>query len=63
MNYFVKFFIYSSCLIIVMIALSGIDFEKIMRRNKVKEIQLLIICLSMALAYLISNFLIALLPF
>ncbi len=39
-------------------ALSAIDFARFMKRGRVKEIQILYILLSMALAFLAGSFLI-----
>ena len=54
MNY--KVYLYAIFLFISILALSGIDFEKIMRKNKVMEIKLLVMVLSFALSYLLTNF-------
>lgn len=40
-------------------ALSGVDFEKIMRKGRSAQIQALYIILSMAIAYLLGQFLLA----
>ncbi len=54
MNY--KVYLYAICLFASIFALSGINFEKFMKRNKILEARLLIMILSFALSYLLTNF-------
>lgn len=54
MNY--KVYLYAIFLFVSIFALSGINFEKFMKRNKVLEARLLIFILSFALSYMLTNF-------
>ncbi len=54
MNY--KMYLYAIFLFLSIFVLSGINFNSIMRKNKVVEAKLLIMCLSIALSYLLTNF-------
>ena len=40
-------------------ALSGINYEKFIKKNKVNETRFLVILLSLALGYLVGSFIIA----
>ena len=54
MNY--KAYIYMFFLLLSVFALSGINFEKIMKKNKIYECWALVILLSLAFAYLATAF-------
>ena len=54
MNY--KVYLYAIFLFVSIFALSGINFEKFMKRNKILEARLLIFILSFALSYMLTNF-------
>ena len=54
MNY--KIYLYALMLFLSIYILSGVNFEKVMKKNKVIEARLLVMCLSMALSYLLTNF-------
>ena len=54
MNY--KMYLYAIFLFLSIFALSGINFNSIMKKNKAVEAKLLIMCLSIALSYLLTNF-------
>ena len=54
MNY--KVYLYAIFLFTSIFALSGINFEKFMKKNKVLEARLLIMILSFALSYMLTNF-------
>ena len=56
MNY--KTILYTINLFLSMFVLSGINFDKIMKRNKVIEARLLILVLGFAISYLITNFMV-----
>ena len=56
MNY--KMYLYAIFLFLSIFALSGINFNSIMKKNKVVEAKLLFMCLSIALSYLLTNFVI-----
>ena len=54
MNY--KIYVYAIMTFLSIFMLSGINFEKFMRKNRVLEAKMLIMALSLALSYLLSNF-------
>lgn len=54
MNY--KLLIYVFNIMLCIFSLSGINFEKIIKKNKVIETRVLIIILGLVLAYLLTNF-------
>ena len=54
MNY--KIYLYALFLFINIYMLSGINFEKFMRKNKVIEARLLIMALGFIFSYLLTNF-------
>ena len=54
MNY--KIYLYAIFLFLSIFTLSGVNFEKIMKKNKVIEARLLIMVLSFALSYMLTNF-------
>ena len=54
MNY--KAYIYIITLLLSVFTLSGVNFEKIFRTNKVVEAQILVIIISITLSYLTTNF-------
>ncbi len=54
MNY--RIYVYALFFFLSIFMLSGVNFEKFMRKNKVIEAKMLIMALSIALAYLLSNF-------
>jgi len=54
MNY--KIYVYIVAVLLSIFALSSINFEKIIKRNRVIETKILVILLGFALGYLVSNF-------
>ena len=54
MNY--KIIFYGIFLLLSIYILSGVHFEKIMKKDKVIEAHLLVLTLSVALSYLLTNF-------
>lgn len=54
MNY--KIYIYIVCIFLSIFALSGVNFEKVTRKDKVTEIRILVFLLSFVLGYLVANF-------
>lgn len=54
MNY--KIYLYAIFTFISIFMLSGVNFEKFMRKNRVIEAKFLIMALSFALSYLLTNF-------
>ena len=53
-----KTILYTINLFLSMFVLSGINFDKIMKRNKVIEARLLILVLGFAISYLITNYMV-----
>ena len=53
-----KTILYTINLFLSMFVLSGVNFDKIMKRNKVIEARLLILVLGFAISYLITNFMV-----
>lgn len=60
MNY--KIYIYTFLTMLSAYALSCINFEKIIRKNKVIETKILYIIISISLGFLLTEFLLAFLP-
>ncbi len=56
MNY--KTILYTLNLLISIFALSGVNFDKFMKKNKPVEARVIIFILSFASSYLITNFII-----
>lgn len=54
MNY--KICLYALFVFLSIFILSGINFEKIMKSNKIIEAKLLVMVLSISLSYLLTNF-------
>lgn len=54
MNY--KLYVYVFCILLSIFALTGVNFEKITRKNKTTEIRILVIILGFILGYLVANF-------
>ncbi len=54
MNY--KIYLYAIFVFLSIFILSGINFEKFMKKNKVIEAKLLVMTLSCAMSYLLTNF-------
>ena len=54
MNY--RIYFYAIFLFLSIFIFSGVNFEKIMKKNKVVEAKLLIMALSIAMSYLLTNF-------
>ena len=51
-----KIYLYAVFVFLSIFIFSGVNFEKIMKKNKVIETKLLVMCLSIALSYLLTNF-------
>lgn len=54
MNY--KIYVYVICILISVFSLTGVNFEKITRKNKITEIKVLVLILGFILGYLLANF-------
>lgn len=58
MNKFVfKVLMYLLCFVLVMFGLSALDFNKLIKKNKVNEARVLYIVLAMIITYLLGSFL------
>lgn len=57
MNY--RIYIYVISLFLSAYAITGINFENIIRKNRVKEAKVLMMIFCLALAYLVANFVIS----
>ncbi len=57
-----KIYIYTFCTMLSAFAVSSLNLEKIIYKNKVIEARILYFIISFALGYLISEFIIAFLP-
>ena len=53
-----KLYIYVISVMLSTYALTGINFEKIIKRNKNIEVRILVILLSFIMGYLITNFIV-----
>lgn len=56
MNY--KVFLYVICFLLTSFALSGVNFDNFIKKNKVIEARILVILLTCAIGYLVTNFII-----
>lgn len=56
MNY--KVFLYVICFLLTSFALSGVNFDNFIKKNKVIEARVLVILLTCAIGYLVTNFII-----
>ncbi|MGM9835087.1 MAG: DUF1146 family protein [Bacilli bacterium] len=56
MNY--KVYIYIICFLLTSFALSGLNFDNFMKKNKTTEARVLVILLTCAIGYLATNFII-----
>ena len=54
MNY--KIYVYVISILISVFSLTGVNFEKITRKNKITEIRVLVLILGFILGYLLANF-------
>ena len=54
MNY--KLLVYVFNIMLCIFSLSGINFEKLIKRDRIWETRILVIVLSLVLAYLLTNF-------
>ena len=61
MNY--KIYLYAIFMFLSIFVYSGVNFEKFMKRNKVTEAKLLVMVLSCATSYLLTNFVVEFLNF
>ena len=51
-----KIYLYFICTLLSVFALSGVNFDKIMKKNKIWEARVLVLVLSLALGYILTNF-------
>ncbi len=54
MNY--KLLIYIFNIMLSIFSLSGVNFEKLIKKDKVMETRILVIAISLIMAYLLTNF-------
>lgn len=54
-----KIYLYFICTLLSVFALSGVNFDKIMKKNKIWEARVLVLVLSLALGYILTNFITA----
>lgn len=54
-----KIYLYFICTLLSVFALSGVNFDKIMKKNKIWESRVLVLVLSLALGYILTNFITA----
>ncbi len=54
-----KIYLYFICTLLSVFALSGVNFDKIMKKNKIWEARVLVLVLSIALGYILTNFITA----
>ncbi len=54
MNY--KLIVYTFTILLNIFALSGINFEKFIKKDRIWETRILVMILSFVLAYLLTNF-------
>ena len=59
-NFYIRLAIYFVCFLLSLYGLSAIDFEKIIRKGRVAQTQILYYLLAMGLAYLSGSFLMSL---
>lgn len=53
MNY--KIYLYAICVFLSIFALSGINYEKFIKTNKIIETKILIMILALIMGYLLTN--------
>ena len=56
-----EIYIFMICTLFSAFALSGVNFENIMKKNRIWEARILAMFLTLALGYLVSSFFLALL--
>ena len=54
-----RIYIYVVCTLFSAFALSGVNFEKIIKKNRIWETRILVMLLSFALGYLVTQFFLA----
>ncbi len=60
-EYVYRTILYLSCFFVSFWALMGLDFERLIRRGRTRQAQVILFLLSMAIAYLVAQFLMGLL--
>ena len=53
--------LYLGCFAVVFWAMMGLDFEKMIRKGRTAQAQMILVVVSMAVAYLVAQFLMGLL--
>ena len=59
-DFYLRTAIYFFCFLLALFGMSGLDFNRFIRQGKVVQAQVLYFVISCALAYLMGNFLMAL---
>ena len=54
MNY--KIYIYVICVLLSSFAISGLNFDAFMKKNKPIEVRMLVVLISCSIGYLVANF-------
>ena len=54
-----RIYLYFICTLLSVFALSGVNFDKIMKKNKIWEARILVLVLSLALGFILTNFILA----
>lgn len=62
-KFYIKVVIYLFCFILSLFGLSGLDYNRILKKNKVAQAQVLYFVIAFALAYLMGNLIINLIYF
>lgn len=60
MKFLIQLFIYFICFFICLYALSAVDFNKFLKKNRNYEAQVLYIVLAMIMAYILAKFILSL---
>lgn len=58
-NFYLKVAIYLMCFVLALYGLSALDFNRFIKKGKVAQSWVLYFVIGMALAYLLANFLMA----
>jgi len=60
MQTMIRIVVHMICFVVSLYALEGVDFARFFRKNKAMKAQILLFLLSMALGYLVAQFLLML---
>lgn len=59
LKFYFRVFVYLLCFVIALYGLSAFDFNRFVKKNKIAAAWVLYFCIAMALAYLLGQFLMA----